>query len=63
MVCGRDVDVNIVGPHTASSTTTDRPDHVGRVGERTVGRMPADSQGFGKSGWTDTQNGVGRSMT
>ena len=57
MVYGSVADANIVGPRTASSTTTDRPDRAGRGNERGVGDMPVDSQGFGKTEWTDTQNG------
>jgi len=57
MVCGRAADANTVGPHTAPSTTTGHPDRVGRVNERTVGGMPVDSQGLGKTGWMDTQSG------
>lgn len=57
MAYGKTVDVNIVGPHTASSTTVGHPDRAGKVNERTVGGTSVDSQRLGKTGWTDTQNG------
>jgi hypothetical protein len=43
MECGKAGEVNIVGPHTASSTTNGHPDRPGKVGERAAGGRSADS--------------------
>lgn len=57
MVHGRAVDANIVDPHTASNTTTDRPGRADRVNEMAVGCTSAGSWGLGKTGWMHTRSG------
>ena len=57
MACGKAADACTADPHTASSTTTDYLDLVGTANERMVEGRSVGSQGLGKTGGMDTQNG------
>ena len=63
--CGRVVGADIVDLRTASDTTTDCPDRIGRVNGKMVVGTSVGSQDSGKTGWRDTQNGyvAGRNTT